>query len=326
MKQILTALLLINVLSGHTAQFLQTGADPDVYFDGTTYYLSYTHQTTRIVPFLTSTNGTDFTPHTDYNPSEADPEYDYYCIWAPDLNQWDETYILFFSAIRIPKGEKEKSYQEFVKDGKQVSTFFATAKNNQLKFSKPSPATKSNRRNFLDTLLKSTPEQIRIDADLFIDEGSARLFYVWFQHGNNIASVNWPEYSHLLKHVRPEEKEEEYVTEAPCVFKRNGLYYLIYSHGHFTGRYGMSYLMADSPEKLTRGDAEPYLLASAKMNPDGSLIENIGHCSVAPHKNGFLIFYHRGKWRSGPGSAFDRKIYCEPLTFRPDGTIDPLQW
>jgi beta-xylosidase len=323
-------------LHGRSAQYLIEGADPDACFDGETYYLSCTHSTTRILPFLTSTNGADFTPFTEYDPSKIDSKYDYYCVWAPDIAQWEGKFILFFSAIRLSKGEKEKSYDDFIADGHQVTTFFSTAKNNRLEFSKPHLLRQCRRRNttgefnILATLLHHNAERtVRIDAELFTENNTARLFYVWFHHGNNISSASWPNLNHLIHHVRPAKKDEEHVTEAPCVFKRNGLYYLIYSHGHFTGKYGMSYIMADSLEKLSK-QQQVYPLYRASYDMDGNLIQNGGHCSVVEHDNELVIFYHKGSWKASTGKnnrkkrGFRRDIYRDTLTFNPDGTIQIL--
>lgn len=328
-------LLFLSVpLHGRSAQHLIQGADPDAYFDGETYYLSYTHPTTRILPFLTSTNGADFTPFTEYDPSTIDPKYDYYCIWAPDIAQWEGEYILFFSAIRLPKGDKGMSYKEFTASGHQVTTFFSTAKNNRLEFSKPHVLPRCHRRdmaggfNVLAALFHHKAERtVRIDAELFIENDTARLFYVWFHLGNHISSASWPNLDHLIHHVRPTKNAEEHVTEAPCVFKRNGLYYLIYSHGHFTGKYGMSYVMADSLKKLSK-QQQVYPLYHASYDTDGNLIQNGGHCTVVEHDHEFIIFYHKGSWTDSPDKnnqrGFRRDIYRDTLTFNPDGTIQTL--
>ncbi|MGE4489232.1 MAG: family 43 glycosylhydrolase [Kiritimatiellales bacterium] len=311
---------------------LTYAADPDVLSDGKYYYLTYTQSKTRVLPILRSTDTRRFSEFKTYDPGAVDPDYDYYTVWAPSLAVWDKKYILLFSAIRLPKGEPGKDYGDFVREGRETTTFYATADSASLRFSKPVPLNSSLSRKtagsfeYGNSQFDGDPEQIvRIDPYLYCEKSIARLFYVWFHHGNNISSVTWPDLTKPTPHIRPTEPSEENITEAPFVFKRNGIYYLLYSHGHFTRNYGMSYVMADSLEKLSKR-RKVYPLYRATYSAEGALIRNGGHCAVTEYRGETVVFYHQGFWKiSKKGKkSFVRNVYREILTFESDGTIQPL--
>lgn len=316
-------------------QIVKRGADPDVLFDGQFYYMSYTDPGTRVLPILRSTNSLTFTPFKIYDPGQIDPEYNYYNVWAPNLRIQDGQYILLFSAIRLPKNESGKSYTDFVKDGKEETVFYALAGNSELDFSKPVLLRSARCGNFAESFEQGNsyfdgdPEHIiRIDPELYCEKGNCRLFYIWFDKGNNISSVSWPDLKNPVTHLRPTDDIEEQINEAPCVFKRNGMYYLIYSHGRFNSRYGMSYVMADSLKKLSKR-YHIYPLYNATYTDQGDLSQNGGHCSVVKNGDEYIIFYHKGSYalpavNGTNASGFVRSIYRSQLHFNDDGTIQPL--
>ncbi|MDF7808358.1 family 43 glycosylhydrolase [Pontiellaceae bacterium B12219] len=101
---------------------------------------------------------------------------------------------------------------------------------------------------------------------------------------------------------------EEQVNEAVHVFKRNGIYY-------FHGRVGKDtkYWMADRP--LPQYAEMKGLLAPAA--PDAP-----NHASVIEFNGEWYFFYHRGDVNDG---SFHRRSACfDKMTFRKDGTIEPV--
>jgi len=101
---------------------------------------------------------------------------------------------------------------------------------------------------------------------------------------------------------------EEKVNEAVHVFKRDGIYY-------FHGRVGKEthYWMADSPLPLF-AEYKGLLAPCAKDAPN--------HASVIEFKGAWYFFYHRGDVNSG---SFHKRSACfEKMTFREDGTIEPI--
>ena len=101
---------------------------------------------------------------------------------------------------------------------------------------------------------------------------------------------------------------KEKVIEAVHVFKRNGIYY-------FHGRVGKEthYWMADNP-------LPQYAEYKGLLAPYATDAPN--HASVIEFKGEWYFFYHRGDVNSG---TYHRRSACfEKMTFRKDGTIEPI--
>lgn len=101
---------------------------------------------------------------------------------------------------------------------------------------------------------------------------------------------------------------EEEVNEAVHVFKRNGTYY-------FQARVGKNtnYWMADSP-------LPKYAEPKGVLAPNAPNAPN--HSSVIQFKEKWYFFYHRGDVNEG---SFHKRSACyDLLTFREDGTIEPI--
>ncbi|MCG9792342.1 family 43 glycosylhydrolase [Flavobacterium algicola] len=101
---------------------------------------------------------------------------------------------------------------------------------------------------------------------------------------------------------------KEVVNEAVHVFKRNGIYY-------FSARVGpvTQYWMADSP-------LPQYAVFKGELAPNSP--ESPNHTSVIEFKNEWYLFYHRGDVNHG--SRYKRSVCFDKITFRPDGTIEPV--
>ncbi|MDC1470058.1 family 43 glycosylhydrolase [Flavobacteriaceae bacterium] len=101
---------------------------------------------------------------------------------------------------------------------------------------------------------------------------------------------------------------EEKVNEAVHVFKREGIYY-------FSARVGgvTKYWMADSP-------LPKYAEFKGELAPNSP--ESPNHTSAIEFNNQWYLFYHRGDVNHG--SRYKRSVCFDKMTFREDGTIEPI--
>jgi len=101
---------------------------------------------------------------------------------------------------------------------------------------------------------------------------------------------------------------EETVNEAVHVFKRNGIYYFQARVGKVT-----KYWMADKP-------LPHFATLKGELAPPAPSAPN--HTSVVEFKGECYFFYHRGDVNNG---SFHKRSACfEKMTFRADGTIEPI--
>lgn len=101
---------------------------------------------------------------------------------------------------------------------------------------------------------------------------------------------------------------EEDVNEAVHVFKREGIYY-------FSARVGpvTKYWMADSP-------LPQYATLKGELAPNSPHSPN--HTSAIEFKGQWYLFYHRGDVNHG--SQCRRSVCFDKMSFREDGTIEPV--
>lgn len=106
--------------------------------------------------------------------------------------------------------------------------------------------------------------------------------------------------------------------EAPFVFKRNGIYYFMYSCEHCEdASYHVEYATANHP-------LGPYTWHGTilKTNEDGT-VHGPGHNSVLVEEGKYYIVYHR---HDNPHSnrGFHRQVCIDRIEFNADGTIKPI--
>jgi hypothetical protein len=102
---------------------------------------------------------------------------------------------------------------------------------------------------------------------------------------------------------------KETVNEAVHVFKRNGIFYFSARVGPIT-----KYWMADSP--LPKN----YATFKGELAPNSP--ESPNHTSVIEFKKQWYLFYHRGDVNNG--NRYKRSVCFDKITFRKDGTIEPI--
>ena len=299
-------------------------ADPDVYKEhDDLFFLSGTGNG-WLLPIYESNDLATFRFKRDYNPSQADPTYDYCFLWAPDLNKSNGAYQLHFSAHRVPNGAACPPANQ------DVTTFVATAPDLNFHFGAPQPLNANTTLPRTSTAPGCLPQgcnrNIRIDAATYNDTTARWFFYVWFDRGNNIASFNTAApgtvYNHLGPAVFATPAHEEAINEAPEVFKRNGLYYMLFSGGWYNSQYAMYYVMGDSIPQLTRARAVRRLSQPLK-NSAGRLVQSHGHNAIVERRGEYFNIFHVGAFDTA-GNLTSRSTYRQRVTFKPDGAMTSL--
>ena len=117
----------------------------------------------------------------------------------------------------------------------------------------------------------------------------------------------------LYREITP----ENYV-EGPCVFKKDGKYYFMWSEGGWTGsNYQVAYAIADSL-------CGPYKRIGVIIKSDPQVGKGAGHHSVrhSPSDRWYAI-YHRRPLSETDGNS--RETCIDYLEFNDDGTIKPVK-
>jgi len=154
----------------------------------------------------------------------------------------------------------------------------------------------------------------RIDPNVFIDDDGQAYFYFGGGHygrpqGGKLKD-NMMEIDGKMKKMRGVRRFHE----GPFVFKRAGIYYMIYPDFYTKGEvYGnrMRYAMSDKP--LGRWKHKGVIL-----DPTGILTS---HGSVVQYKDQWYLFYHNAAL-SGEGNL--RSVCFDSLFFNEDGTIQKV--
>ncbi|RED75318.1 glycoside hydrolase family 43 protein [Cohnella phaseoli] len=160
-----------------------------------------------------------------------------------------------------------------------------------------------------------------IDPHAFIDEdGSAYLYYGGWGHcnvvrlGEDMISLNSFEDGETFKEVTPEQ-----FVEGPCMIKRDGKYYFMWSEGGWgEPDYSVAYAIAESP-------AGPFRRVGKILQQDAGVATSAGHHGVLqiPGTDEWYIVYHRR-----PLSRTDRnhRVVCiDRMKFAADGSIESVQ-
>ncbi|MDC0710983.1 family 43 glycosylhydrolase [Stigmatella sp. ncwal1] len=311
--------------SGWERTLIQSGlADPEVYKENDDLFFLTGTGDSRSLPIYETNDLTAFRLKLSYNPSAADPVYDYCLIWAPDLNKSNGAYTLTFSGQRVPNGAACPAA------GQEVTTFSASAPDLNLRFGVPQPINPgtSYPRSLISTgcVQEGCNRTVRIDAATYNDPTGRWFYYVWFDRGNNISAFNTAAPATVYNVTGPAlsaiPAQEEGINEAPEIFKRNGIYYLLFSHGWYNSQYAMSYIMADSLPQLTRARAVRRL-SQAMRNASGQLIQSHGHNAIVERRGEYFNFFHVGAFQPA-GTFTSRSTYKQRVGFKPDGTMHSL--
>lgn len=300
MIRIITAILLF-VVTGVMAQnpIVPPGvyiADPSarVWFDGnlsiygsldesTEYYCSWRHH----VMETTDMKNWNITENVFASKGEGDEvPYSDALLFAPDCMEKDGKFFLYY-CMPDPKA------------GEGVAT----------SSSPTGPFTNGRKMD-----LKGIEE---IDPAVFIDD-DGQAYYIWGQFDAKMAKLkpNMTEIDPATIVSGVVTEKEHFFHEGAFMFKRDGIYYLVYadmSRGNRPTCIG--YATAKSP-------FGPYKYGGVIVDNDNCDPSNWNnHGSVAEFNGRWYVFYHRATHNS----RMMRKACVEPISFNPDGSIDEVE-
>lgn len=167
------------------------------------------------------------------------------------------------------------------------------------------------------------PTSLRIDPHVFQDDdGKCYLYYVAFNHGNEIwaAELN-PDMTTIKEDTRqrmiaPSQEWEKHlgnINEAPFVVKHKGIYYLTYSGSHVASpHYGVGYATATHPlGPWTKYLYNPILKSTSYVHGPGH------HClTTSPDGQQMVIVYHVHYDVNTP-NPLKRKLAIDRIRFTP---------
>ncbi len=160
-----------------------------------------------------------------------------------------------------------------------------------------------------------------IDPTVFIDDdgqaylywGNPNLYYVKLNEDMisysgeiNKVPLTTESFGVRSKNDRPTQYEE-----GSWLYKRNGLYYMIFAAGPISEH--ISYSTSNSP-------TGPWTFRSVIMPTQGGSFTN--HPGVCDYKGNSYFFYHNGALRGGGG--FHRSVCVEQFSYNDDGTIPTI--
>ncbi|GLY93108.1 hypothetical protein Acsp02_03640 [Actinoplanes sp. NBRC 103695] len=278
-------------------------ADPDVAIYNNRYYVfptssrPYAEQT--YLDAFSSTDLVNWTKHPNVL-TTANVTWARYAVWAPAPIARNGKYYLYFAANDIQSNAELGGIGVAVADRPE------------------GPYRDAIGRPLIAQFVNGAQP---IDQDVFIDDdGQAYIYYGGWGHAN-VARLNsdmtslgtFPDGS-TYKEITP----SGYV-EGPQMFKKNGKYYLMWSEGGWTGpNYAVAYAIADSP-------TGPFTRLDRILGQDAAVARGAGHNSVLniPGTDTWYIVYHRRPLSETDGNA--RQLAYDRMTFRPDGTIEPVK-
>lgn len=179
---------------------------------------------------------------------------------------------------------------------------------------------------FIDPLGKPLIQKGKgdIDPTVFIDDdgqaylywGNPDLYYVklnddMISYKGDIVSVPMTEASFGKREGNIAERPTLY-EEAPWLYKRNNLYYLLWAGGPIPEHLGYS---------TSKSPTGPWENKGTLMATEGSSFTN--HPGIIDYKGNTYLFYHNGALPGGGG--FTRSVCVEQMEFAKDGTIKPLK-
>ncbi|MDJ1503771.1 family 43 glycosylhydrolase [Xanthocytophaga agilis] len=109
--------------------------------------------------------------------------------------------------------------------------------------------------------------------------------------------------------------------EAPFMFKRNGIYYLLYSSGRCEDHtYRVQYVFSKTGPMgpFEYGKTNPILVT----NTDGT-VHGPGHQSVIEHKESYYLVYHRHNNPHSNG-GYHRQVCADKMVFDAEGNIEKI--
>lgn len=217
-------------------------------------------------------------------------------MWAPDaaFNKKDNKYYFVFPHMVSAKqyGGKEDIWRMFVATSGAPATGFVVR----------------------DTISGGKIPNYCIDPCIFTDDDGKAYIYVSGQnqcYAGKLMDDDWTKMDGEVKVQEGLPADKYTFHEAPYVFKKDGLYYLLHSD-HFTlGGNRMLYATSNSP-------LGPWEEKGVYFYSHGG---DTTHGSVVKYKDKWYQFYHTA-YLSGNSAL--RSAAVDEVTFNADGTINPV--
>jgi hypothetical protein len=162
-----------------------------------------------------------------------------------------------------------------------------------------------------------------IDAEAFVDDDGAAYLY-WGSGWNWTNGRCWavrlgPDYVSFAG--EPIDVTPANYFEAPCMVKKDGRYYLMYSQGKTTeDTYQVHYAVGDSPLGPFHEAANSPILTT----DHAAHILSPGHHTVITRDGNHYILYHRHTIPMDSVST-KRQLCLDAMVFRPDGLIETVK-
>lgn len=214
-------------------------------------------------------------------------------VWAPTVIEKDGKYYLIFATNDIQSDDMEGGLEIAVADNPA------------------GPFRGYLGRPLIDRFIHGAQP---IDAHLFRDDdGTVYLFYGGWGHCNvavmNDEMTGFVPFSdgETFREITP----ENYV-EGPCMFKRGGIYYFLYSTGAWTtGSYAAEYATAPTP-------CGPFTYGGRILSSQEGVANGPGHNGYfyLPERDLWLMVYHRHPLEETEGNA--RMLCIDRMDFDGD--------
>ncbi len=289
-------------------------ADPEVALFGSTYWIFPTYSAAFSEQVFLDAFSSEDLVHWKKHEKIIDTtavQWAEKAIWAPCVVEKDGTFYLFFSANDLQTPES-KWWDPLVHEvGMAGGIGIGIA-------DKPGGPYK-------DYLGKPLIGEVvngaqPIDQFIYEEAGQYYIIYGGWGHCNigiladGFSGLKPFENGEILKEITP----PGYV-EGPVMFKRSGIYYLMWSEGDWSNEtYCVAYGISD---ELTG----PYKKKGIVVQQDTSVATGAGHHSVLniPGSDDWYIVYHR---RPIPNEGRDHRVTCiERMYFNEAGEIKPVK-
>ena len=276
-------------------------ADPEArFYEGRYWIYATCSQPFELQKNLTAFSSTDrihWTAHENLVEMRDFPWVER-AVWAPTVIQHKDKYYLVFASNDIHSDEEPGGLEIAVSD------------------SPAGPFRGWLGRPLIGEILNGAQP---IDAHLFQDDdGTVYLYYGGWGHCNAaILNDRMDGFQPLgdgqyLREITP----ERYV-EGPCMIKRDGLYYFLWSTGQWAGDdYAVLYGVSRSP-------LGPFPCMGTVLETDEAIARSPGHNSYfyLPDSDSYYIVYHR---REIPDAGAHARRLCMDKMVLKDGRIFPV--
>ena len=234
------------------------------------------------------------------------------CFWAPEVYKYRGAYYMVYSAandqtrhsIGLARSEKPEGPFIDVNDhpllapGYSVidaSLFFDDDGRIYLYFSR------DNCENWIDGKRVSQSYGVELTSDLTATIGEPVLLTTPTNDWELISgSVIW--------------------NEGPCVFKRGGKYYMLFSANYYASvHYCVGYAVSDSPLGNYVKPADNPIVQG-----DGITTSGTGHCNITPSPDGtetYLVYHSHSSVTNTNNPISDRTPCCDKLIVRKNGEL-----